>query len=87
MANGNETNFQVLNDAFAAMFNTVPDYIWYIVVILLFTYILIYSFLQVRQVRVLQGKIQTSADSALRFFSYIYFIVQILIFVVTLLLL
>ena len=55
--------------------------------VLIFLYILIYSFLQVRQVGVLQGKVKTSVDPMLRSFSYVYFIIQLIIFVVVLIIL
>jgi hypothetical protein len=46
-----------------------------------FIYIIILSILQARQVRLLQQKVQTDADGFVRFMTYLYIFLQILLFV------
>lgn len=66
---------------------TVPDFLWKGLISICFMYIIIYGFLQVRQLKVLQQRVSTSSDNLYNFVAYIYLLVQILIFVVTLLML
>lgn len=66
---------------------SIPRFVIFIPFTLIFGYIIIHSFLQIRQLRVLQGRVKTDADGLLRLLSYVYLLIQILIFVVTLLIL
>lgn len=52
-----------------------------------FVYIVVLSVLQVRQVRLLQEKVQTDADDKVRLATYVYLIIQLLIFVIAVLIL
>lgn len=55
--------------------------------VFLFIVIVVYSILQVRQIGILQQMVSTDADKVMRFFSYIYLLIQIVLFVVALLIL
>lgn len=55
------------------------------IVIIFFLYIIILSFLQVRQIRILQEKVQTDADNLILIVNYAYLLVQIILFIVVLL--
>jgi len=50
-----------------------------------FIYIIILSFLQVRQIRILQDKVQTDADNAVKLFTYGYIVFQVILFVIAIL--
>lgn len=56
-------------------------------VVCFFIYILILSVLQLRQISILQKKVSTPADSVVKVATYIYLLVQILLFVIVLVLL
>lgn len=56
-----------------------------IFVVGIFIYIIILAFLQVRQIRILQDKIQTDADNAVKIFTYGYIIFQVILFVIAIL--
>lgn len=64
-----------------------PSYIWQVIAAIYFLYILIYAFLQIRQVKVMQKRLSTDADGIMTYVSYGYIFLQFLIFVVTLLML
>jgi hypothetical protein len=65
----------------------IPKYVIFMLVVALFVYIIIYSILQIRQVSLLQKKVQTNIDGSLKFISYVYLLVQVLLFVLALLIL
>ncbi len=50
-----------------------------------FIYIIILAILQVRQIFLLQKKVQTSADGVVRILTFIYLAVQVALFVIALL--
>lgn len=50
----------------------------------IFIYIFIFSVLQVRQIRILQGKVSTDMDNTISITTYIYLVVQIILFVIAL---
>lgn len=58
-----------------------------IIEILFGLYIVIYAALQAREIGVLQKKVTTSMDASLRGFGYLYFLIQLLLFVVVLIIL
>jgi hypothetical protein len=58
-----------------------------IVEILFGLYIVVYAALQAREISVLQKKVTTSMDGSLKGFGYIYFLIQLLLFVVVLIIL
>ncbi len=66
---------------------SVPTFLATIVIVGFFLYILFYSILQVRQLKVLKNRIVTDADGMFSIIAYIYLAIQFLIFVVTLLIL
>lgn len=55
------------------------------VTVAVFVYIIILSFLQMRQIRILQQKVQTDGDNAARIITFVYLIVQIGLFALALL--
>ncbi|BDQ05064.1 MAG: hypothetical protein KatS3mg084_0582 [Candidatus Dojkabacteria bacterium] len=57
------------------------------VVIFFFIYSVILSLLQVRQINILQRKVNTPFDNGIKILTYIYLFVQILLFVIVLVLL
>lgn len=69
------------------MSGSIPGVVWTILFTIIFLYIIIYSFFQVRQLRVLQDRVRTAGDSTMTLLSYLYLLIQVLIFVVTLLIL
>lgn len=65
----------------------IPTWIWSAITVALFGYILAYAFFQSRQIRLIQTKVITNVDRLITLFSYLYLILQIVIFVVVLLIL
>ena len=55
------------------------------IVVGVFVYIIILAFLQVRQIRILQEKVQTDADGTVRVITYVYLVFQLILFVIALL--
>ena len=56
-------------------------YLKYVAVIIFFVYVIIYSILQVRQVRILQDKVRTNIDIPVRILGAGYILLQVLIFI------
>lgn len=56
-----------------------------IIVAGVFLYIIVLSFFQVRQIRILQDKVQTDVDMIVRIITYAYLIIQIILFVIAIL--
>jgi len=50
-----------------------------------FVYILVLAVLQVRQIRILQDKVQTDADGGVRIVTYVYLLFQLILFVIAIL--
>lgn len=57
------------------------------IVVVFFLYIIVLSFLQANQIRILQEKVKTPADNAVRVIVYLYLLAQFILFVIVLLLL
>jgi small-conductance mechanosensitive channel len=69
------------------VFPTVPPIVFTILFSVFFIYIILYSVLQVRQIGILQEKVHTNADTVMKVLSYVFLLIQIVLFVVALLIL
>jgi hypothetical protein len=77
----------LLNTTNDLLSGKIPPVIWTILFTVVFVYIIIYGFLQVRQLKVLQDKVSTPGDKWITLTAYLYLLIQVLLFVVTLLIL